>query len=103
MQICHSRLPAGQHEQWDLIHSCAASCLSLAGVVIMPHHLAATWPNNVVLPGLVMLSILPASAWVVHRDWYLAQRQHIQLALRCCALVSTQLVMLISTKLLVWS
>lgn len=68
----------------------------------MPHNLAATWPNNVVLPGLVMLSILPASAWVVHHDWYLAQRQHIQLALRACSLVSTQLVMLIGAKLLVW-
>ncbi len=68
----------------------------------MPHNLAATWPNNVVLPGLVMLSILPASAWVVHRDWYLAHRQHIQLALRCCTLVSPQLVLLISAKLLVW-
>lgn len=77
---------SGQHEQWDLIQSCAASCLSLAMIVITPHHVAATWPNNVVLPGLVMLSILPASAWVVQRDWYLAQRQHIQLALRICTL-----------------
>ncbi|KAL0028831.1 hypothetical protein WJX79_010810 [Trebouxia sp. C0005] len=77
---------SGQHEQWDLIHSCAASCLSLAMVVVTPHRLAATWPNSVVLPGLVMLSILPASAWVVHREWYLAQRRHIQLALRICTL-----------------
>ncbi|DBA83973.1 hypothetical protein WJX77_006742 [Trebouxia sp. C0004] len=77
---------SGEHEQWDLVQSCAASCLSLATVVITPHHLAAAWPKNVVLPGLVLLSILPASVWVVHRDWYLARRQHIQLALRICTL-----------------
>lgn len=71
-------------------------------VVITPHHLAATWPNNVVLPGLIMLSILPASAWVVHRGWYLAQRQHIQLALRICTLVRSHHVMLTGAKLLTW-
>ena len=71
-------------------------------IVITPHQLAATWPNNVVLPGLVMLSILPASAWVVHRDWYLAQRRHIQLALRICTLVSTHmLVMLVGATSLI--
>ena len=78
-------------------------------IVITPHQLAATWPNNVVLPGLVMLSILPASAWVVHRDWYLAQRRPIQLAFRICTLVSTHTrtharthVLLIGATLLMW-
>ncbi len=57
-------------------------------ILITPRDQAAMWPHNVVLPGLVILSIVPACAWTVNRDWYLVQRAHIQVAVRSCRLVS---------------
>ena len=82
-----ARLLAGQHERRDLIQSCAASCLSLAMVLMTSRQQAATWPNNLLLPGQVILSVAPASAWAVDRGWYLAQRHTISLAIRGCMLV----------------
>ena len=82
-----AHLLAGQHERWDLIQSCAASCLSLVMVLMTSRQQAATWPNNLLLPGQVILSVAPASAWAVDRGWYLAHRHTISLAIRGCMLV----------------
>ena len=80
-------LAGGGHEPWDILHSCAASCLSLAMLVILPRHLTASWPNTVALPGLVLVSVLPASAWVTDAAFYLRHRSRVQLAARASTVV----------------
>ena len=79
---------AGNPEQWDLVQSCAASCLSLAMVILTPRQQALAWPFKILLPSLIVLSIAPASAWAVDRNWFLAHRLAIHAAVRACTLVS---------------